>query len=245
MHTLHLYRALIPVDLKNIRRDSLLMWIPLMPFMVALLYRLAIPKLTLWASTEFNADLTTIYPLLMSAFILLVPLLAGMIIGFLLLDERDDRVLTALMVTPMPMSSYLFYRLSLPVVLGVIMTIVCYPIAGLVPLSLGELILMAGLMSLSAPILALVLATFASNKVVGFTVMKLINGVLMIPTVAYFSDSVWAHLAGILPTFWALKAFWLLADGDSTFLIYYVIGIIAHLLALWLLLRRFNTILHQ
>ena len=245
IHTLKIYRSLGPVDMKNIRRDSLLMWIPLLPFVMALMLRLAIPKLTIWADAEFGVDMTSIYPLLMSSFVMLVPLLAGMMTGFLLLDERDDRVLTALLVTPLPLRGYLFYRLSLPMLLGVIMTIISYPIAGLIPMSLGNLIVVSLMMSFSAPILALVLATLASNKVVGFTVMKMVNGVMMIPMLAFFIDSAWANLAGIIPAYWGLKVFWLIAEGDSNYGVYALIGIIANVIVLWWLLRQFQRVLHR
>ena len=245
IHTLKIYRSLGPVDMKNIRRDSLLMWIPLLPFVMALIIRLAIPKVTIWADAEFGVDLTTIYPLLMSCFVMLVPLLAGMMTGFLLLDERDDRVLTALLVTPLSLRGYLFYRLSLPMFLGVIMTIVSYPLAGLIPMSLGNLILVAFMMSFSAPILALILATLASNKVVGFTVMKMVNGVMMIPTLAFFIDSIWANVAGIIPAYWGLKVFWLIADGDSNYGVYMLVGVVANVIVLWWLLRQFQGVLHR
>lgn len=39
----------------------------------------------------------------------------GVVTGFLLLDERDDRTLTALQVTPLPLRAYIFYRVTVPI----------------------------------------------------------------------------------------------------------------------------------
>jgi fluoroquinolone transport system permease protein len=244
LKTLHIFRVLGPVDLKNVRRDSMLLWIPLIPLMVALLFRIATPELETYTRTEFDLDIREYYPLLMSTFLMISPTMVGVIVGFLLLDERDDRMLTAMLVTPIPLSSYLIYRISVPIVLGIGMTLIGFPIAGLVSIPIGSLLLIAILGSLSGPIMALVLATFAENKVAGFAVMKMVNAILMFPTLAFFLKSDWQVLAGIIPAYWSLKVFWLAAEGDS-FLIYFVVGIILNVAAIFLLLKRFNTIIHQ
>lgn len=241
---LHIFRTLGPVDLKNIRRDSMLLWISLIPLMVALLFRIAAPQLEIYAQKEFDLDIREYYPLLMSTFLMISPAMVGVIVGFLLLDERDDRMLTAMLVTPIPISSYLTYRISLPIILGIIMTLIGFPIACLVSIPLGSLVLIAILGSLSGPIMALTLATFAENKVAGFAVMKMVNAILMFPTLAFFVKSDWQILAGIIPAYWSLKVFWLAADGDG-FLIYFVVGLIVNTAAIYLLLKRFNTIIHQ
>ena len=46
MKILSLYRLLGPVDLKNVRRDDLLIWVIVSPLLLALLYRFGVPPLT-------------------------------------------------------------------------------------------------------------------------------------------------------------------------------------------------------
>ena len=115
------------------------------------------------------------------------PSIVGMIIGFLLLDERDDRMLAALMVTPMSLRSFLVCRINVPVVLGFIITVVGYLIGGLAPVSRFDLMVVALLASFNGPITALSLAYFAENKVTGFGLIKVLNTINMVP-VAAFSD---------------------------------------------------------
>ena len=64
------------------------------------------------------------------------PGMVGMVIGFLFLDERDARTLTALRTTPMSMRQYLGYRVALPLLLGTASTLMGYPLTGLTPLAL-------------------------------------------------------------------------------------------------------------
>jgi fluoroquinolone transport system permease protein len=46
----------------------------------------------------------------MSFLVVVMPALVGMVIGFLLLDQRDDQTLAALQVTPLTLNGYLIYR---------------------------------------------------------------------------------------------------------------------------------------
>jgi hypothetical protein len=95
--------------------------------------------------------------------------------------------------------------------------------------------------SLSAPLLALVLAVAAPNKVAGFAVVKVLNAVNLLPVVAYFVPRPIQFVAGVLPTYWPMRAFWSAAVGEA-FAGYLVVGAVvsalALLLAAWLFDRR-------
>jgi fluoroquinolone transport system permease protein len=63
MNMIRIFNALGPLDLKNIRRDSLLAWILVLPILLALGFRFAVPPLTSWLNERFAFDLTPYYPL--------------------------------------------------------------------------------------------------------------------------------------------------------------------------------------
>ena len=86
------------------------------------------------------------------------PGMIGTVIGFLLLDERDDRMLTALLVTPMSTAGYLAYRITIPLAAGFIITIVGYRLTGVMPVSFSDLMAVSLLAAFNAPITALALA---------------------------------------------------------------------------------------
>lgn len=54
--------------------------------------------------------------------LILVPMLTGMITGFLVLDQRDDGTLAALLVSPLSLPGYVLYRLGLPMAVSVPVT---------------------------------------------------------------------------------------------------------------------------
>jgi fluoroquinolone transport system permease protein len=232
--------ALARVDLANVRRDSLLLWAAVWPLIMALVYRFGVPPLADALARGAGFDLTPYYGLLMGFFLMTAPALVGMIVGFLLLDERDDRTLAALLVTPLPLSTYLWYRVTAPLVAGILATLACYPIAGLAPIAVVDLLFIAGLASLTGPITALFLVSFAENKVAGFALVKIINLVNVLPIGAYFLDLPWQLVGGLVPGFWPMKMLWLATAGEG-YHGYGLAGLVVNVVVLWLLLRRFKA----
>lgn len=244
MRLLALFRRLGPVDARNIRRDALLMWTPVLPFVVALLYRLGVPAVGGVLMDRLAFDLTPYHPLLMSAFVLTTASVVGMVVGFLLIDERDERTLTALLVSPVALGPYLAYRLTVPVALGFVMTLAAYPLTGLTPLSFVDLLAVAGLATLTAPVVALVLAAFSPNKVAAFAIVKLLNAVQILPVAAYFVDPPLQLAAGLVPTYWPFKVLWLAADG-APYAAYWLTGVVLHVAWIGWLLVRFNRVVRR
>jgi len=235
------FRALIYADSRLLWRDPLLGWILALPIGLALLLRALIPRVQaeLLAGTGF--DLTPYHPLVMGGYLMTAPGMVGMVIGFLFLDERDARTLTALRTTPLSMRHYVAYRLALPLLLGTASTLIGYPLTGLTPIAFSSLLPIAIVAGFSAPLLTLVLAVAAPNKVAGFAVVKVMNAVNLLPVVASFVPRPLQFVAGLVPTYWPMRALWSSAAGDS-FGAYLVLGTVVSGLALalaaWLLDRR-------
>ena len=246
MYRLSVLKALGTGDLKNVQRDSMLSWLALMPPVIALLIRILVPLLTTWLMETYAFDLTPYYPAIMSyVFILAAPVLFGVIIGFLLLDERDDDTLTALQVTPFTLNKYLVYRISLPIILTLIMLPLLFPLIGLMTMPLIPLCAVTLVASLEAPLFALFLASFAENKVAGFALMKASSLIIELPILAFFfQGSAWEYLAAIIPTYWPMKIFWIASDGGN-YWGYFVIGLVFHLALLGVLLKQFNRVMHR
>jgi hypothetical protein len=138
-----------------------------------------------------------------------------MVVGFLLLDERDARTLTALRVTPLSMRRYLAYRIALPLTFGTASTVIGYPLIGMSPLPFTSLIAIAVVAGFSAPLLALVLAATAPNKVAGLAVVKVLNGLNLLPVAAFFLAPPLQFVAGVIPTYWPMRALWSAAAGED------------------------------
>jgi fluoroquinolone transport system permease protein len=230
-------RALGPVDAKNIRRDPLLRWLIFYPLLLAVVIRWGMPILEGHLRTRFDFDLQPYHPLLMSFVMLMTPMLAGIVIGFLLLDQRDDQTLTALRVTPLTLSGYFAYRIAVPTALSFAITVVVFPITALVLLSPLALAAASAGASLLAPLYALFLGTVANNKVQGFALTKALGILLVPPLIAYFVRWPWQLLFGLDPLYWPAKFLWSVSVGDPA-LMYLLAGIAFHFVLLRLLMRR-------
>jgi fluoroquinolone transport system permease protein len=233
-------RALGPIDAKSIRRDPLLRWLIFYPFVVALLIRWGVPILRTYLIARFQFDLHPYYPLLMSFVLVMTPVLAGIVVGFLLLDQKDDQTLIALQVTPLTINGYFTYRITVPTVVSLGVSMGMFSVAGLLHLEPFALIAVTLGSCLLAPIYALFLGGFASNKVQGFALSKAVGVLLVPPIIAYFIDSPWQILFGLDPLYWPIKVLWLIAANSSAAWAYLVIGILVQLVVLRLLIRRMN-----
>lgn len=231
------------IDIQNIRREGMLIYILFLPVFLLVTLWFLIPFLTTWALNSVGLDLRPYYFLIATFFFLLeTPFAFGLIFGLLVLDERDEGTLRALQTTPFPMRSYIVYRFFGSILVSAVLIIAAIPVSRLVPMNGQTLaaLVPAGLVAaLIAPLSAAFMPAFARNKVEGLALMKGAGLFLVGPVAAYFAPLPWQLLAGILPTYWPAKAFWVGLEGGNMFP-YLIVGTVYLLGVTWLLIRRFQ-----
>ncbi len=243
MDAARLVRAFGPIDARNVRRDSMLRWFAVLPLLLALGIRLIIPIVIERLGAILKLDLMPYYHVIGSYVLLLItPILYGMVIGSLFLDQRDDGTLTALQVTPVSLRAYMAYRLSLPVVVGAIATLGAFAVAGVSDIGPLPLALCVLTSTPLAALAALALACFAENKVQGFALQKAGSVFLLPPLVAYFLPAQWQPLFALLPTYWPTRLYSAFQAGDPYWWAYLLAGLLYQALLLFLLLRRFEKV---
>jgi fluoroquinolone transport system permease protein len=226
-------------DLRNVRRDSMLVMVMLGPF----IYAVAIwflPALTDYVAHDYAFDLVPYHSAIISAFCVLgPPLLLGAVLALQLLDERDQNTLAALRVTPVPPTTYVAYRAGVTIVLTTVSVLAALAITGQVgvrTLAMSvPLALMAGLL---APILGFLMSALGRNKIEGLAVMRVIGlAVFTVPMLPFFFlDSPWQVAFGVLPAYWPVRAFWSAFDG-GTYWPYVVAGLLYNAALVVVLLR--------
>lgn len=240
------FRSLGPIDIRSIRRDSLMPWMMTIALLMAFLIRWSVPPLRARVLEQSGFDIAVYYPVLLAYFFVgMTPMVFGGVIGFLLLDEKDDRTLTALQVTPLPLNSYLLYRVALPILMAFGMMFVVFPAANLRPFDLRVVALSALAAAPMASMFALFLAAFAENKVQGFALMKLAGVVFLAPVAAYFVSPTWEWLFALVPTYWPMKVYWLLEAGEANVWLPLAAAVVYQLLLTVFFARRFYKVLHQ
>ena len=98
-------------DLRTTCRDSLMVMIVVAPVIWTSAVRFLTPPVTTMLADRYGFDLVPYYPLILTGFLLLTSIIiAGGLAAFLVLDEVDAGTLTALRVTPVPLSTFFGYR---------------------------------------------------------------------------------------------------------------------------------------
>ncbi len=229
-------------DMNNIRRDSMLLIAVFTPFILAFSMRLGLPFAREVLLRELSFDLSLYYKLIMSILILITPMMMGMLSGFLILDERDENILTFYSVTPLSKSGYLFYRVAMPTVVSFLLSFFVFYFIGVVDCRIDLLIPVLLLCALESPMMALFLGAFASNKVEGLALTKAFGILFIAPIVGYFIKSNWQYAAGIAPTYWVSKSLLAATEAGNGYWLFIVVGAAVHLLIIGLLVRRFENI---
>jgi fluoroquinolone transport system permease protein len=246
MRALAPYGSLGAIDARSIARDSLLRWMILITPLFGLLLRLAVPPIADSLRSRFAFQLEPYYALIVSFLPLAVAGMIGTVVGFLLLDQRDDGTLTALLVTPLSLGDYLRYRLAALLLASIALSSLALPLAGLRPTTPLQLAVTSVVAAPLAPLYAMFLGSFAANKVQGFALSKAV-GIVMLPCIAaYFVVPPWQLAFGVLPQYWPLAVFWLFDRGAvGQALAHAAAGLAWQAVVLALLARRLARVLRQ
>jgi fluoroquinolone transport system permease protein len=246
MSTLAVYRSLGAIDTRNVARDPMLRWVVILTPAFGVFLRFALPPMATALHARFGFDLVTYYPLVMSLLPLVVVGMVGTVVGFLLLDQRDDQTMTALLVTPLSLGDYLRYRLTGLTLLAIAFSCMTVPLAGLTETTVWQVVVTSIVAAPLAPVYALFLGSFAGNKVQGFALAKIMGIVLVPCIVAYSVTSPWQSLFGLVPHYWPMKVYWLFEAGAAgSALVHAVIGLVWQAAVLTLLLHRFARVVRR
>lgn len=234
------YRALILNDIRQIAKDPMLTASLLGPLAVIVFARFLFPPLAAWVEERYTFAMSA-YTGFVAIFLLTtVPLLPGTMAGLLMLDERDENLVTYYGVTPLTRHGYYRYRLFLPSLLALLSTGLFVMMSGLAEIRAesGYALL---LFALEAPCIALFLAAAAANKVEGLALSKL-SGILFAgPIVVAFVPEPWQAAGMLIPTYWPAKSYALGVSREPVLAtVSFLIGLGYHIMLLILASRAFT-----
>ena len=237
-------RALVAFGRNDIRgtyRDPLLVMLVLAPVIWTSGVAILTPKVTQMLAQRYDFDLVPYYPLVLTAFLLLTSIIiAGGLGAFLVLDEVDAGTMTALRVTPVPMSTFFAYRAATVMVVTTVYVIVTLSFSGILGPGLIPALIPIGVVAgLSAVVTLLLIIALAGNKIQGIAMIRALGMLIAgLPCLPWFIDSPWNLAFGVLPPYWAAKAFWV-ASVHGTWWPYLVGGLLYNVAIAWPLFRRF------
>ncbi len=218
----------------------MLLFILISPAIIAIAFNFIIPFADNILAAELGFQLSEHYLFIMAFIIMLVPMMYGMMIGFIILEERDENILSYLFVTPLSKTEYILYRTGLAMIMSTGFNIFILYFLDIVEVRLLWSLPVLILSTLNAILLVLIILVFAENKVEGFAVTKGAGVLFVAPLIGYLFKSNWRYLAGILPPYWISEGFLSIYDNQSTYVIYLLAGLIVYSIWIYLLSKRFS-----
>jgi fluoroquinolone transport system permease protein len=228
-------------DIRGTYRDPLLVMIVIAPVIWATGVALLTPMFTEMLAQRYDFDLVPYYPLVLTAFLLLTSIIIpGGLGAMLVLDELDAGTMSALRVTPVPLSTFFAYRAVTVMVVTAIYVVATMSFSGILEPGLVPALIPIGLLAgMSAVVTLLLIVAVASNKIQGIAMIRALGMLIAgLPCLPWFIDSAWNLAFGVLPPYWAAKAFWVASDHGMWWP-YLLVGVVYNVVVAWPLYRRF------
>lgn len=233
------YRMLFISDIRHTGLDPVLMVGIFAPLALLVVSRFGFPMIADWLTNGYAFDLYKYSSFAAIFLVMTFPMLTGMMTGLLMLDERDENVISYYAVTPLMRRGYMVYRLVLPSLLCTFLSSLFFIVSGLSSFQLEHIYILI-LLAFEAPCFALFLASFAANKVEGLALSKIGGLFIAGPIVAYFVPSPWQFIGAWISTYWPAKLFFVI-EASSGFIVlaYFMVGLLFHLSLLSIMIRIF------
>jgi fluoroquinolone transport system permease protein len=229
---------ILKADLTYARRDPTLLVMMFLSIIMLLVLRFLVPELV-----NFIPAISNYYHVISGFFGLISAAFSGFVVSFIILDEKDQNILTALRVTPLSPSDYLLSRIQFMIIFGFMSSFLIFSFNGISHFSFFQSIILSALSALSSPSIVLIIAVFAKNKIEGVTMMKVLNIVLLLPIFQLFINHPVEYLLGIMPSFWVYKTVELITLSKEihfiAFMGFLVISILNYLLYIFCLKKLF------
>ena len=253
MQTSRLIQIFSRNDAKLIGRDRFLVSMFAFIIVIVLALRYGLPWLNTYLidagvmpGERVTQSLAEFYPLIVAFFALFQgTLISGTIFGFTLLDEKDDDTIKAMLVTPISLKNYALYRFGIPVLLAFLIVLLMIWGIGQAPVPVFPAICLAIGASLNAAIVALFYGIVAENKVQGFAMSKFVSTVGLTILFGWFVAPPWQWLFSIYPPFLVCKAYWMVLEGNPSWWVALIAGILGQMGLIYWMAKRFNKVAYR
>lgn len=254
------YLTLLKYEFKTITKDSTSLFMLIYPFLMLFLIGYVIPSFLDRASNN-NANIIVLQ-MMLGVSLSLGSYMAGALIAFSIIENKDDQTILNLSVTPLSIKGYMIFKLVYGFIFSIISNLII--LGGLKLIASDKFVIIVGenvirlldnlswfklvifilIMGLTIPVVALLFASFAKNKIEGFTFLKAGAILIILPvlTIFEFFQGAKQYLLGIFPNFWPIKAMLNISmqSTDSTNLNYFMYMLIGGVFLSFLSLLMFK-----
>lgn len=229
-------------DFKNIIRDRLLISLAILyPILLIVFSQILVQ----FISPNLNESIPLVdnFTIFFMLFITVIPILYGFIASFLILDEKDEHLLTVLRVMPISRNTYLLYRMLFLSIFSFIVLLLFPPLSGLIEntqFSYIEYLPISLLFALLTPFSAMLVSSFATNKVQAFAIFKISGTIYMLPLFIFLVPDNLKYIFSPFPNFWGFMTLQELISTGTNDYLYLIIGFIYTIVLIMGLFYIFN-----
>ena len=232
---------------KLIKRDRILIAFAAFIIYMGIVLKLLLPWLNNYLelhgflpSKTIMSGLSSFYPVILSNFILFTgAVISGAIFGFLILTEKDESTLKAMLVTPISPKQYILSRIVASFGVAFIFIIFLYYVINLDLLPFVDMVLISLGGATTAPLAMLFLSILANSKLQGLNYAKVLSFLGFLIIISWFLKEPVQWIFGLFPPYWISKAYWTALEGKSIWYIYLFAGIVLQIAAIYFLSGQF------
>lgn len=221
-----MYGTFFISELKKWLRDPMMRFMLIYPILFGIVGRYLLPAIA--ETSNFNIEANADF--IVAVLALISPVVFGAIIGFSVLEDRDDHIIDSIKVTPLSFNQFMSFRLIVVYILAFAASIFIMWFSDIGNFTLGNMFLIAFIAAFSAPMTGLAINIFSQNKIEGFAIMKLGGTIIILPIIALFFSDAKELFFAIFPAFWPAKMISSVIRGDEqmflNYNLYFIIGLI-------------------
>lgn len=197
----NMYKSFLTSELKKWFRDPLMKFMIFYPIIFGLIGRFVLPAVA--KASNFKVEHIADYVVVILT--LFIPIIYGALVGFSILDDRDDSILTSIRTTPLSIHQFLSFRLIIATFMSFVGCIFVIKFSNIVDITITKTLAISFLAALSTPTSGLLINALANNKIEGFAVMKGTGMIIIFPIVALSFTDTKELFFSFAPGFWPAK----------------------------------------
>jgi hypothetical protein len=189
-------------DLKRLYREPVMALLFLTPIIVTVVFMLILSYIVPIINNYVVFDITNYYPYILAFGLLIAPGILGIVMGFMMIDDKDVHIVELKSVTRLGKNGHIIIRLTLIFIFTFIYTIFTYIVLGIYLISIGTLLFLTVLLSIYGSLIGMILSNIATDKVKGLTYAKALN-ILSLFALGDLVPVQWIRvMCRLFPTYW-------------------------------------------
>jgi hypothetical protein len=226
-------------DVRNIFRDKMLWFVFMYPIIILAALRWLID--TYFVNSPALGGYTLMF---VGLAVMMMPMLGGFVLGFLLLEEKDEHILPAIRVTSVGVPRLIRLRIGWITIYMFVILLLVPVVLDYVTLNWWEILVIALLGATEAGIIGGAVFWKAGNKVEAMAIFKIGGFLLLLPMAAQFVEGPWDLFFGAIYTYWPVQVYLQAALGEPWGW-YAAGGVVVHALYIYFLIRIVPTALFE